>query len=367
MTHANRRIFVAGHQGLVGSAIVRRLHQGGYDEILVCDRSELDLLDQKAVFGFLADRKPDYVFMAAAKVGGIMANTTCRAEFIYENLAVETNIIHGCFLAGIRNILFLGSSCIYPKHAPQPMPEACLLTGELEYTNEPYAIAKISGMKLCESYNLQYDTNYLSVMPTNLYGPNDNHDLETSHVLPAMIRKFHLGSCLMADDRDAVKADLDRHPIGGVDGGSTWTEILAVLERHGLSIGPDNVPVVTLWGSGTPRREFLHSDDLADACVFMMEHVRFPDVSMTAGGEVRNTHVNIGTGEDLSIRELADMIIGIIGYQGKVLFDASKPDGTPRKLLDVSRMTRLGWRYGIALDAGIKSICDAYRQGRPDR
>jgi GDP-L-fucose synthase len=356
-----RKIYVAGHKGLVGSAIARRLRQGGYGELLVRERAELDLLDQRAVFDFLAEQKPDYVFVAAARVGGIMANTTYRADFIYENLAIETNIVHGCFRAGIRDILFLGSSCIYPKLAPQPMPEECLLTGELEYTNEPYAIAKIAGLKLCESYNLQYGMSYVTVMPTNLYGPNDNFDLEKSHVLPALIRKFHLGRCLMENDLEGVKADFERNPIDGVNGSASREEMLAVLEKYGVSLSGNLTSLVTLWGSGTPKREFLHSDDLADACVFMMENVRFSDLCASGTGEVRNTHLNIGTGEDISIRDLATMIIDIVGYRGEVLFESSKPDGTPRKLLDVSRIRRLGWRHSTLLAEGISSIYRLYK------
>ncbi len=363
MLTKNSRIFVAGHNGLVGSAIVRRLLGGGYSDLITCDRSRLDLLDQKAVFEFLREEKPDYVVVAAAKVGGILANNVYRADFIYENLTIEANLIHGAWLAGVENLLFLGSSCIYPKFAPQPMPEECLLTGELEYTNEPYAIAKIAGIKLCESYNLQYGTNYLSVMPTNLYGPGDNFDLETSHVLPALLRKFHLGKKLMGGDRDAVRRDLGKNPVEGVDGSSGWEEIVSVLDRYGISFmekdGAGRV-CVNLWGTGSPRREFLHSDDLADACVFCMEKLHFRDMFESGRAEIRNTHINIGTGEDISIRDLAVLIQGIVGFGGDISFDPSRPDGTPRKLQDVRRLESLGWKYAMSLPEGISGMYEAY-------
>lgn len=359
------KIFVAGHNGLVGSAIVRRLHQGGYRNLLVRSRQELDLLDQKSVFSFLEAEKPDYVVIAAARVGGIVANNTYRADFIYENLVIETNLIHGSWLAGVRNLLFLGSSCIYPKHAPQPMPETCLLTGELEYTNEPYAIAKIAGIKLCESYNLQYGTNYLSVMPTNLYGPNDNFDLEKSHVLPALLRKFHLGKCLMQGDWQSVRGDLDRRPVEGVTGGASEAEILEILSKYGVLFMPSTASApadasVTIWGTGTPRREFLYSDDLADACVFIMENVGFSETYAAGSREIRNTHINIGTGEDLSIRELAELVSDVVGYAGQVEFDSSKPDGTPRKLQNVDKLKSLGWRHSVELRNGISRVYQMY-------
>ena len=354
------KIFVAGHRGLVGSAVVRKLRNRGYNNILTRTHQELDLLDQTATFSFLEDEKPDYIVVAAAKVGGILANNIYRADFIYENLMIEANLIHGAWRAGTRELLFLGSSCIYPKLAPQPMPENCLLTGELEYTNEPYAIAKIAGIKLCESYNLQYGTNYLSVMPTNLYGPNDNFDLEKSHVLPALIRKFHLGKCLMGENRDAVRSDLDKNPIEGIDGSASWEDILAVLNKYGISLATRHSSLVTIWGTGTPRREFLHSDDLADASVFIMENVSFRDTYDADVSEVRNTHINIGTGEDVSIRELANTIIRITGFRGGIRFDASKPDGTPRKLQNVDKLRRLGWKHNVELEEGIAGIYREY-------
>lgn len=364
---------------MVGSAIVRRLHAGGYRNIITRTRAELDLLDQRAVFDFLDNEKPDHIYLAAARVGGILANNTYRAEFIYNNLVIEANIIHGAYLAGVGKLLFLGSSCIYPKFAPQPMPEECLLTGELEYTNEPYALAKIAGIKMCESYNLQYGTNYLSVMPTNLYGPNDNFDLATSHVLPALIRKFHLGKCLADGDWCAVRKDLELRPIDGVDGTGSEQEILSVLADHGITrcdvdrqmrtsaiTTPDCAcdgegVMVTIWGTGSPRREFLYSDDLADACVFMMEHVNFSDTYPSGSSEMRNTHINVGTGTDVTIRELSEIVMSVTGYRGKVLFDNSKPDGTPRKLQDVKKIQGLGWKHTIELEEGITRIYEHYR------
>jgi GDP-L-fucose synthase len=359
MLCVNSKIFIAGHGGLVGSAIMRCLKDKGYGNVLVRDRRELDLRDQKSVFSFLEQEKPDYIVIAAAKVGGIAANNTYRAEFIYENLVIEGNIIHGAYLAGVQNLLFLGSSCIYPKYAPQPMPEDCLLTGELEYTNEPYAIAKIAGIKLCENYNLQYGTNYLSVMPTNLYGPNDNFNLETSHVLPAMMRKFHLAVCLMDGRWSDIRVDLARRPLGGTGGSASDEEIISALERYGISL-KGGIGVLALWGTGTPRREFLHSDDLAGACVFIMENVLFSDLCTECKTEIRNTHINIGTGEDITIRELAEMIAAITGFRGDIRFDPSKPDGTPRKLQNVEKLHKLGWHHAISLERGIEAMYREY-------
>jgi GDP-L-fucose synthase len=372
----NAKIFVAGHNGLVGSSILRRLNHGGYDNLVVRTRQELDLLDQKSVFAFLEFERPDYVIIAAARVGGIMANNTYRADFIYENLVIEANLIHGSWLAGVRNLLFLGSSCIYPKYAPQPMPEECLLTGELEYTNEPYAIAKIAGIKMCESYNLQYGTNYLSVMPTNLYGQNDNFDLEKSHVLPALMRKFHLGKCLMEGDWAGIRKDFDKNPIDGINGSGLEADILEALDKYGVSYLPvsaQNVPtdgtghflnttVITIWGNGTPRREFLFSDDLADACVYILENVNISNIVSPEWTEVRNTHINIGTGTDITIMELADLIKRVVGYQGEIRFDSTKPDGTPRKLQDVSRLRKLGWTYSTSLEEGLGKVYEFYNR-----
>jgi GDP-L-fucose synthase len=295
------KIYVAGHRGMVGSAIIRKLKQLGYSNIVTRGSKELDLRRQEDVFGFFSTERPDYVFLAAAKVGGIYANNTFRAEFLYDNLLIEANIIHASYLNKVKKLMFLGSSCIYPKLAPQPLKESYLLTGLLEYTNEPYAIAKIAGIKLCESYRLQYGCNFISVMPTNLYGPNDNYDLNNSHVLPALLRKFY-------------------------------------------SAKIENQPVVTIWGSGSPMREFLHVDDLAEACLFLMENYNEAEL------------VNIGTGTDISIKDLAMLIKKISGYGGKLEFDASKPDGTPRKLMDVTKLHNLGWKHKISLEEGINMV-----------
>ncbi|HRJ54158.1 MAG TPA: GDP-L-fucose synthase [Candidatus Thiothrix moscowensis] len=293
------KIFVTGHRGMVGSALVRRLQAGGYTNILTRTRSELDLLNQAAVQQFLQEEKPDYIFIAAAKVGGINANNTYRADFIYQNLMIEANLIHGAHLAGVQRLMFLGSSCIYPRDCPQPIKEEYLLTGSLECTNEPYAVAKIAGIKLCEAYNTQYGRQYVSVMPTNLYGPNDNYDLETSHVLPALLRKAH--EAKLRGDKELV-----------------------------------------VWGTGTPRREFLYVDDLADACVFLMEK------------GYAGSLLNVGTGQDVTIRELAETIMDVVGFEGRLVFDASKPDGTMRKVLDVSLLKQCGWCYNTSLVIGIK-------------
>ncbi|RMG80815.1 MAG: GDP-L-fucose synthase [Bacteroidetes bacterium] len=295
------KIYVAGHRGMVGSAIVRKLQKEGYNNIITVTRQEVDLTNQAKVNDFFRSEKPDYVFLAAAKVGGIHANNTYRAQFIYENLMIEANIIHAAYQNQVEKLLFLGSSCIYPKFAPQPIKEEYLLTGALEPTNEPYAIAKIAGIKMCEAYRDQYGANYISAMPTNLYGPNDNYDLQNSHVLPALLRKFHTAKV-------------------------------------------QNQPFVEVWGTGTPKREFLHVDDLADACLFMMNNYN------------ERQFLNVGTGKDISIKELALLIKKITGYEGELKFDTSKPDGTPRKLLDVSRLHNLGWKHNIELEQGIKQV-----------
>jgi len=306
------KIYVAGHNGMVGSAIVRKLHSGGYNNLVLRTHNDLDLLRQADVEDFFAREKPEFVFIAAAKVGGILANDTYRAQFIYENLQIQNNIIHNASNNGVKKLIFLGSSCIYPKHAPQPMKEEYLLTGELEPTNEPYAIAKIAGIKMCENYYRQYDSNFFSVMPTNLYGPNDNFDLKTSHVLPALIRKFHEAK---VEDKDSV----------------------------------------TLWGTGTPKREFLHVDDMADACVYLMENVEAEQVYKKG-----ITHINIGVGEDISINDLAELIAEIVGFDGEIEHDTSKPDGTPRKLLNVSRLHELGYDHSISLREGVKQTYNWY-------
>jgi len=308
------KIYIAGHRGMVGSAITRELQNQGYTNLLFREFQELDLTNQQAVADFFAAEKPEYVVLAAAKVGGIVANNTYRAQFIYENLMIQNNIIHESYMNGVKKLLFLGSSCIYPKMAPQPMKEDALLTGDLEYTNEPYAIAKIAGIKMCESYNIQYGTNFISVMPTNLYGPNDNYDLEKSHVLPAIIRKMHLGKCLMNNDWDALRADLNKLPIEGVNGTASEEMILEKLAKYGVRISQiSNLKSqisVSLWGTGSPYREFLYVEDLAEACVYCLQNVDFSNLTSNISHlkEIKNTHINIGTGTDLTIKELAEKV-----------------------------------------------------------
>jgi GDP-L-fucose synthase len=373
------KIYIAGHSGMVGSAIARNLTSGGYTNLAYTPFPHFDLTDQQTVAGFFEKEKPEYVFLAAAKAGGIMANNTYRAQFLYENLMIQNNIIHHSYINGVRKLLFLGSSCIYPGNCPQPIKEEYLLTGELEYTNEPYAIAKISGLKMCESYNIQYGTNYISVMPTNLYGPNDNYNLETSHVLPALIRKMHLGKCLMNNDWQSLRIDINNRPIEGISGKSPDTEILGKLSKYGIKYS-DNIPdrepgtsnpvTITLWGTGSPYREFLYVDDLADACVFVMNNIDFTDLkaprsdhytmSTVTSADVKNTHINIGTGKDLTIKDLAYMIKSIVGFKGQLDWDSSKPDGTFRKLLDVSKINRLGWKEKLSLEEGIEMIYPGY-------
>jgi GDP-L-fucose synthase len=313
----NSKIYIAGHRGLVGSAIVKNLESKGYTNLIYRTHKDLDLLDSVAVASFFQTQKPEFVILAAAKVGGIIANNTYRADFIYENLQIQNNIIHQSYLHNVEKLLFLGSTCIYPKHSQQPMKEEYLLTSELEYTNEPYAIAKIAGIKMCESYNIQYGTNFISVMPTNLYGPNDNFDLKTSHVLPALLRKMH-------------EAKLN------------------------------NTPEVEIWGSGKPRREFLYSEDMADACVFLLENRDFKNTYDEHKTEIRNTHINIGTGVDVSIKELALIIKNIVGYKGKLYFNDTKPDGTMVKLTDPSKLHSLGWKHKVKLEDGIRIMYEWY-------
>ncbi len=365
----NARIYVAGHRGLVGSAIWNNLKSKGYTNLTGKRIDELNLLDQNATEAFFATEKPEYVFLAAAKVGGIVANNTYRGEFIYENLTIQNNIIHNAWKYGVKKLLFLGSTCIYPKEAPQPMKEEYLLTSPLEYTNEPYAIAKIAGIKLCESYNLQYSTNFLSVMPTNLYGPNDNFDLEKSHVLPALLRKIHLGKCLENNHWEAIREDLDKRPVEGTDGKASNNEILQMLSKYGvaqsnLSDSNHLTPVsVEIWGTGKPLREFLWSEEMADACVFLMEQINFADIVPDAKRqkEVRNTHINIGTGKEISIKALAEQIKRTVGFGGTLVFDSSKPDGTMRKLTDVTKLHNLGWQHKIEIGEGIKKMYDWYK------
>ena len=341
------KIFVAGHNGLVGSAIVKNLNKKGFTTIITRTRSELDLTNTKDVNNFFETEKPDYVFLAAAKVGGIIANNVYRADFIYENLSIQNNVIHQSYLHGVKKLLFLGSTCIYPKNCPQPMKEDYLLTDELEYTNEPYAIAKIAGIKMCESYNIQYKTNFMSVMPTNLYGPNDNFDLEKSHVLPALLRKVHLAKLLSEDNFEALLLDLK---VKSID------EAYKILEQYKIS-----KKSVEIWGSGTPMREFLWSEDMADACVFIMENRDFTDC-YTNSSIIKNTHINIGTGKDISIKDLAYLIKEIVGYNGDFIFNTEKPDGTYKKLTDCTKLNNLGWKHQIELSDGIEKMYQWYKK-----
>jgi len=343
------KIFVAGHNGLVGSALVKNLQEKGFVNIITRTRQELNLTNTLEVATFFASEKPQYVFLAAAKVGGIVANNTYRADFIYENLMIQNNIIHQSYIHGVNKLLFLGSTCIYPKNCPQPMKEDYLLTDELEYTNEPYAIAKIAGIKMCESYNIQYKTNFISVMPTNLYGPNDNFDLEKSHVLPALLRKVHLAKLLSENNIEALLLDLKVNTI---------EEAKILLDRYKIS--KNNVEI---WGSGTPMREFLWSEDMADACVFIMENRDFKDC-YSSTETIKNTHINIGTGKDISIKDLAYLIKEIVGYDGDFVFNLNKPDGTLKKLTDCSKLNNLGWKHKIDLAEGIHKMYLWYLQNK---
>lgn len=371
------KIYVAGHLGLVGSALWKNLQSKGYSNLIGRTLSELDLMDTQAVNAFFAAEKPEYVILAAAKVGGIVANNTYRGQFIYENLMIQNNVIHAAYLSQVKKLLFLGSTCIYPAEAPQPMPEDCLLTGPLEYTNEPYAIAKIAGIKLCESYNLQYGTNFISVMPTNLYGPNDNFDLEKSHVLPAMLRKMHLGKCLEEQNWNDLQDDLNKRPIEGISGNNPKDEIIAILSKYGIRQNqlPESVEgksvSVEIWGTGAPMREFLWSEEMADACIFLMENVDFKDVAKSnpynplesmksVSHEVRNTHINIGTGKEISIRDLAFLIKEKLNFKGELEFNTSKPDGTMRKLTNADKLHSLGWHHQIEIEEGIEKLYHWY-------
>jgi GDP-L-fucose synthase len=354
------RIYIAGHNGLVGSAITRHLKTAGYENFILPEREDLNLLDQNAVDLFFKKEQPEFVFLAAAKVGGILANNIYRADFIYENLQIQNNIIHSAWKYGAKKLLFLGSSCIYPKECPQPMKEEFLLTAPLEYTNEPYAVAKIAGMKMCESFNQQYGTDFISVMPTNLYGPNDNYNLKGSHVLPALIRKMHLGKCLMEGNFDAIRSDFAQRPMDGFTDAMFDDAICDGLKEFGIFLNDSGVEI-KLWGSGTPRREFLHSDDLAQAVIFIMENISFADiVKEREMKEVRNTHINIGYGTDLSIAELAQLVKEVVGFEGTINWDSTKPDGTYQKLMDVSRLKNLGWKASIDLENGIKGVYNEY-------
>ena len=411
----NSKIYIAGHRGLVGSAILNNLKSKGYTNFITKTHQELDLTNQQEVSKFFETEKPEYIFLAAAKVGGIVANNTYRGKFIYDNLMIQNNVIHESYKHKVKKLMFLGSTCIYPKDCPQPMKEEYLLTGPLEYTNEPYAIAKIAGIKTCESYNLQYDTNFIAVQPTNLYGPNDNFDLEKSHVLPALLRKIHLGKALEINDWKSIKNDLNKLPIEGITGENSEDEIIAILSKYGIrqmeqvghfelkgEISKSKKPVqVEIWGSGKPMREFLWSEDMADACVYLMENVDFKDIidsknvisnerkrsqtlnhktesqqqvvnsqKPTAKGQelksnhqppITNTHINLGTGKEISIKELAETIKTIVGFKGDFYFNTNKPDGTLRKLTDATKLNTLGWKYRVELQNGLEMMYNWYK------
>ena len=373
MLEKNSKIYVAGHHGLVGSAIWNNLKQRGYTNLVGRSHKELDLLDPIAVKSFFDEEQPDAVVLAAAHVGGIMANLQYRADFIYQNLQIQQNVIGESWKHGVKKLLFLGSTCIYPREAPQPMPEDCLLTSPLEYTNEPYAIAKIAGLKMCESFNLQYGTNYIAVMPTNLYGPNDNFHLENSHVLPAMIRKIHLAKCLNEGDWEAVRKDIGLRPVTmkvkatgevkRVDASSSEADILKVLAYYGIT--PE---AVTLWGTGSPLREFLWSEEMADASVHVLLNVDFKDTykenyNADHINEIRNCHINVGTGKEISIKAVAELIMKEIGFKGELRWDATKPDGTLKKLTDPTKLNELGWHHKIEIDEGVHRLYQWYLQG----
>ena len=386
MLDKSSKIYVAGHNGLVGSAIWSNLVQRGYTNLVGRSHKELDLTDQVAVKKFFDEEQPDAVVLAAAFVGGIMANSLYRADFIMMNMKIQCNVISEAYTHGVKKLLFLGSTCIYPKNAPQPMKEDCLLTSPLEYTNEEYAIAKIAGLKMCESYNLQYGTNYIAVMPTNLYGPNDNFHLENSHVMPAMMRKVYLAKLIHDGSWDKIATDLNKRPVEGITGKDSQEDILKVLKKYGIENNK-----VTLWGSGTPLREFLWSEDMADASVHVLLNVDFKDIigiekyssvhygaavdgtvdrNHSAGrggaipslGEIRNCHINVGTGKELTIRELSELVIKAVGFAGEVVFDTSKPDGTMRKLIDVSKLHSLGWTHKVEIEDGVKKLFDWYQE-----
>ncbi|MCQ2214291.1 MAG: GDP-L-fucose synthase [Bacteroidales bacterium] len=386
MLDKSAKIFVAGHHGLVGSAIWNNLKARGYNNLVGRGHKELDLTDQYAVRKFFDEEKPDAVVLAAAHVGGIMANSLYRADFIMENMKIQCNVIGEAYKHGVQRLLFLGSTCIYPKNAPQPMTEDCLLTSPLEYTNEEYAIAKIAGLKMCESYNLQYGTNYIAVMPTNLYGPNDNFHLENSHVMPAMMRKIYLAKLLNDNNWDAIRVDMNKRPVEGVNGSASEADIKKVLAKYGIETNK-----VTLWGTGTPLREFLWSEEMADASVHVLLNVNFSDIigiekyssvhmgasasgstdrNTNAGrggaipslGEIRNCHINVGTGKELTIKELSQLIVKTVDFTGEVFFDSTKPDGTMRKLIDVSKLHSLGWHHKVEIDEGVQRLFDWYQE-----
>ncbi|MFZ4581617.1 MAG: GDP-L-fucose synthase family protein [Paludibacter sp.] len=347
----NSKIYIAGHLGMVGSAIMRNLIAKGFSNFVTRNLDELDLLDGVAVANFFEKEKPEYVVLAAAKVGGIVANNIYRAQFIYENLMIQNHVIHQSYVHGVKKLLFLGSSCIYPRNAEQPMREDALLTGILESTNEPYAIAKIAGIKMCEAYHSQYGCNFISIMPTNLYGQNDNYDLEKSHVLPALIRKMVLGKCLINNDIEGLRADLNKRPIEGVDGSYSLSVIMDVLKKYGIT-SENNKVSITLWGTGSPMREFLHVDDMADSSVYLLLNYDAPDELPS--------HVNAGCGVDLTIKSLSEIVRQTVGYTGEISWDTTKPDGTPRKLLDVSKLNGLGWKPSVSIEEGIRRVVANY-------
>ena len=382
----NSKIYIAGHNGLVGSAIWNNLKARGYNNLIGRSHKELDLTNQQAVKDFFEKEKPEAVVLAAAFVGGIMANSLYRADFIMQNMLMQCNVIGSAYETGVKKLLFLGSTCIYPKNAPQPMTEEALLTSPLEYSNEEYAIAKIAGLKMCESYNLQYGTNYIAVMPTNLYGPNDNFHLENSHVMPAMMRKIYLAKLIHDDNWQAIKSDMNKRPVEGITGESSAEEIINVLAKYGIENNK-----VTLWGTGSPLREFLWSEDMADASVHVLLNVDFKDIiriekyssvmygakadglvdrnhsagrggAIPALGEIRNCHINVGTGKELTIKELSQLVVKAVDFKGVIEFDSSKPDGTPRKLIDVSKLHSLGWKHKVEIDEGVKKLFEWYKK-----
>jgi len=365
------RIYVAGHTGLVGSALTLTLREKGYNNLILRTIEELDLTDQKAVEAFFSEQRPEYVLLAAAKVGGIIANNTLRADFIFVNLMIQNNVIAYSWKYGVKKLLFLGSTCIYPKNAPQPLKEDYLLTSQLEYTNEPYAIAKIAGLKMCESFNIQYRTNFIAVMPTNLYGHGDNYNLEASHVLPAMLRKFHLGKCLEQGDMEAIRKDLDRYPVEKTNGSSYEKDIIDILNKYGVKLidgtNPANRKVaVSIWGTGAPLREFMNSKDMAEACIFIMENIDARDImAIHAKGKTGQDYhpphfLNIGTGEEISIKDLAYKVKALTGFTGEVVFDTSKPDGTMRKATDTTALKGLGYKHRISLSKGLEETYKQY-------
>ena len=357
------KIYIAGHNGMVGSALLKSLTKNGYNNIIFKSSSELDLRNPSLVKDFFEEHKPEYVFLAAARVGGIIANNKYRADFIYDNLMIQSNIIHQSYLSNVNKMLFLGSTCIYPRDCKQPMKEEYLLNNFLEYTNEPYAISKIAGIKMCESYNIQHNTNFISVMPTNLYGPNDNFDLEKGHVLPALLRKIHLGKCLENNDWISIKKDLNKRPIEGVSGLSKNIQILNILNKYGVSFlnkSKSNSVQVEIWGSGKPFREFLWSEEMSEACIFLMNNVNFENLIDKNSSELTNTHINIGSGEEISIKSLAFLIKEKLSFKGNLFFNSNKPDGNMRKLTDVSKLNKLGWKHNIGLNNGIIKLYDWY-------